>query len=532
MNMRIKSLFALGMGIICLFALALAGVVIAGEWSRYAQSRAGMLMVDDYGKILVAIDKVAAERSPNLLWIVSSPADEPEKRAALDKAHETSDRALTDLRNTLSASTMPYSARGLAAVNAITEKLRTARTAGQRAVANSDPKARAAEGKAAIGQMLVVTSDFPALLNDLERNITHSDPESLTLADVARLAMDLRDTGGQLSARVGVAVAERRPFSTDETFGIEQTRGQVDALWRQVEQKLASVPPSPALDAAMATTKSGYFGEPMKTMQEVIAVGRRDGQYAITSPQYRKMNVDALSTIAGIRDAALKVAAERSAERSVDARNRLLIALTLIALIIGTVVATTILFSRKLVAPLITLKGVIVEIAGGARDAVIPFVQRKDEIGEIAGALGVLMESARTADQLAAEQQDAVRARAARSEKLDTLARDFEASVARSIDTLSGAAGDMTKTASVMTSAASKAVTQSTTVSKASNQTSQNVSTVASSTEELSASIHEISQQVAQSSNIASRAVEDARRTGTLVRALAERASRSGRWSN
>lgn len=65
------------MGIICLFALALAAVVIAGEWSRYQQSRAGMLMVDDYGKAFVVIEKVAAERSPNQLWLLAGPASNP-----------------------------------------------------------------------------------------------------------------------------------------------------------------------------------------------------------------------------------------------------------------------------------------------------------------------------------------------------------------------------------------------------------------------------------------------------------------------
>jgi methyl-accepting chemotaxis protein len=526
MNVRIRGLFALGMGVICLFALALAVVVIAGEWSRYQQSRTGLLMVDDYGKVLVAVDRVATERSPNQLWILAP--DDAEKRANLDKARATVDSAIADLRQSLTGSSMPYSENGLAVLGTISDKLKTARAAGARAVTNPDPKARSAEAGAAIGQMLVVTADFPSLLNDIQRNIARTDPESLTLSDVARLAMDLRDTGGQFSARIGVAVAERRPFTAEETLAIEEVRGQVNALWRLVEQKMASVPPSPVLDAAMAATRAGYFGDTMKTMREVMAAGRSNGEYPITSPQYRKMNVDSLSTIGGVRDAALKVASERSAERSVGARDRLSVALGLISLIIGTVAATTILFRRKLITPLIMLTGVIVMIARGARDIVIPFGHRKDEIGEIAGALGVLLESAGTADRLVAEQQEAARAKAARGEKLDSLTRTFQASVARLIGTLSGAAGDMTTTASVMTAAASKAVNQSAAASEASGQTSQNVTTVATSTEELTMSIREIGQQVAQSAAIATRAVEDARRTGGLVRALADRAQQIG----
>lgn len=528
MNVRIRGLFAVGMGIICLFALALAAVVIAGEWSRYQQSRTGMLMVDDYGKALVVIERVAAERSPNQLWLLATPAEQSEKRNTLLKFRATSDAALGELRETLLRSDMPYRDQGLAVVEAVAEKLKAARAGAERAIAESDPKARASEAAGAISRMLSVTADFPVLLNDIQSQLARTDPESLTLSDVARLAMDLRDTGGQYSAIVGVTVAERRPFTPEESLAIEERRGQVNAIWHMIQQKIASVPRSEALDAALSTTRSGYFGAYMTTMTEVLAAGRSNGQYAIASPQYRKMNVDALNTIVGIRDVALKVAAERSADRSGSARDRLLVALGLIALIIGTVAATTVLFGRKLVTPLIVLTGVIVEIARGARDIVIPFGQRKDEIGEIAGALGVLLESARTADRLALEQQEAAQLKAARGEKIDGLIRGFQASIARLVETLSGAAGDMTKTASVMTSAAGKAADQSASVSKASDQTSENVATVASSTEELSTSIREISQQVAQSATIASRAVADARHTGQLVRALAERAQQIG----
>jgi methyl-accepting chemotaxis protein len=529
MNLRIRSLFALGMGIICLFALTLAAVMIAGEWSRYSQSRQGMRMVDDYAQALVVVEKVSAERSPNQLWILASPADLAEKRATLEKARTVSDRALGDLREALAGGDMPYRERGLALIGTITERLNAARAAGERAMANPDAKARGSEASAAIGQMMTVTSEFTALLNEIQRSVAHTDPESLTLSDIARLAMDLRDTGSQLASRVGVKVVEGRPFTPEESLAVEDNHGQLNAIWRLIREKVASVPRSAELDAAIAATSDRYFGDVMSKMERLIATGRGDGHYGLTSPEYRKMNVDALATIAGIRDGAIKVAAERSAERSTAARDRLLLALGLIALIIGTVIATTILFGRKLVAPLIALTGVIVEIARGARDIAIPFGQRKDEIGEIAGALGVLMESARNADRLALEQKEADRAKAARGERLATLTRDFQASVARLIETLSGAAGDMTKTASVMTAAASKAVNQSATVSEASGQTSQNVTTVASSTEELSMSIREISAQVAQSANIAHQASEDAHRTGGLVRALAERAQQIGK---
>jgi methyl-accepting chemotaxis protein len=529
MNLRIKGLFALGMGVICLLALVLAASVIASEWSRYAQTRAGMRLVDDYARALATMEKLVAERSPNQALLNSGPADETEKRTRLATVREAADRGLAELRDTLAGNDTPYRDSSLVLVKSAADKLAAARAVSDRAMATADPKARIPEAKAAVGQMLAVTADFTPMLNEIQRNITRADPESLTLSDIARLAVDLRDAAGQLGAKIGVPFSAGRAFTSEESLSVEQTRGQVDTLARLLEVKVASVPPSAALDQAVATTRVRYLGEMMKTILGLIASARDGGHYATAYPDYSKQNLETMGTIYGIRDAALRVAAERSAERSAAARDRLVLALGLMALIIGTVAATTILFGRKLVAPLIALTEVIVEIARGARDVAIPFSRRRDEIGEIAGALGILLESARTADRLAAEQQEAARARAARGEKLDILTRGFQSSVAKLIEALTGAAGDMTNTASVMSTVAKKAVTQSATVSHASGQTSENVTTVASATEQLSMSIREISQQVAQSATIASHAVDDARETGGLVRALAERANQIGK---
>jgi hypothetical protein len=63
-----------------------------------------------------------------------------------------------------------------------------------------------------------------------------------------------------------------------------------------------------------------------------------------------------------------------------------------------------------------------------------------------------------------------------------------------------------------MTAAATQTNQQSAAVAAASEQTSANVQTVATATEELAASIQEIGRQVAHSTKIASKTVEDAKR--------------------
>jgi hypothetical protein len=101
---------------------------------------------------------------------------------------------------------------------------------------------------------------------------------------------------------------------------------------------------------------------------------------------------------------------------------------------------------------------------------------------------------------------------------LDDLTRAFETKVTELVGGLSTASATMETTAQSMSSTASATNRQAGVVAAASEQTSTNVQTVASATEELTSSISEIARQVTQSTEIAARAVDNARRSGDTAR--------------
>jgi methyl-accepting chemotaxis protein len=76
-----------------------------------------------------------------------------------------------------------------------------------------------------------------------------------------------------------------------------------------------------------------------------------------------------------------------------------------------------------------------------------------------------------------------------------------------------------------MSSSAAETNHQATGVAAAAEEAGAGMQTVAASAEELSSSIGEITRQLAQSARIAEKPVADARRTDTIVRALARRRS-------
>ena len=159
-------------------------------------------------------------------------------------------------------------------------------------------------------------------------------------------------------------------------------------------------------------------------------------------------------------------------------------------------------------------------IATGLLDEPVGETQRGDEIGRMAETLEMLRQTALTARTLEAEQAKLkLHGEHEKREALITLANRFDASVGQLVGMMASGSTALESTAQSMTGTAERTNQQATVVSSAAAEASTRVH--ASAAEELSNAIGEISRQVVQSAKITDRAVENARRTDTIVRALA-----------
>jgi methyl-accepting chemotaxis protein len=183
------------------------------------------------------------------------------------------------------------------------------------------------------------------------------------------------------------------------------------------------------------------------------------------------------------------------------------------------------LISRDVLGALKRLQNRMQSISGGSLDQAIEETGRGDEIGRMAETLEVLRQTAMTARMLEAEQiQTKQQAESEKRDTLTALANRFDASVGQLIGLMASGSNALEATAQSMTTTAARTNQQAARVGSAAAEASTRVQTVASAAEELTSAIGEISRQVAQSSRITSRAVDDARRTDTIVRALADSA--------
>ena len=168
------------------------------------------------------------------------------------------------------------------------------------------------------------------------------------------------------------------------------------------------------------------------------------------------------------------------------------------------------------------------ELAAGNFDVVLPGLGRKDEIGEMAGAVEEfkVQAVARAERDAASQEAQNKAASAARRAELIRFADDFEAAVGAIVSNVSSSAVQLEAAAGTLTRTAETTQSLSSQVVGASEEASSNMQSVASATEELSASVDEIGRRVKESSQIADAAVRQAEQTdgriGKLSRAAQE----------
>ncbi len=221
-------------------------------------------------------------------------------------------------------------------------------------------------------------------------------------------------------------------------------------------------------------------------------------------------------------DAATSEAA--AAVRQAD-RIRVLAGLIVALVLIGTAVFASLTVGK----PIRRIGDVLMELAAGNKAIDIPYVNRRDEVGDTARAASIFKDNLLRVERLEIDQKEArARADADRKEAMHGLADKFEAAVGGVVRTVSSASACLEAAASSLTKTAETTEQLSGVVTTASDEASSNVRSVASAAQELSASVTEVGRQVQESRRIAGDAVEQATKTDRRMAECFQAAQRIG----
>ena len=362
----------------------------------------------------------------------------------------------------------------------------------------------------------------------LAASVNHQDATIDQFLMIKQMAWLLRQNAGESSVIVGNALSSGK-IAPDAQVAFTKFLGATDAAWSAIELAATGMQLPPALSAAMSETKSVYFDpQYAATRDGIIATVAKGEKPSMTANQWSPYSVGRMASAIRLADAALAAARDHAANQRAGALQSLLVQMALLVAAIVLTGATTLVVNRRVITPLHRIRDAMLKVAGGDLGVDSGYLDRKDEIGSLAGALETFKQQA--IDKLKIEEQERERnaGAAARQRAIEGYVGEFKGVVRKSLGELSEASGEMRKTSGDLSEVSRQTNERVEVAGRASNEASSSVESVAAAAEELSASINDISQQAAHAAGIASRAVNQARETDGTVQGLAQSASRIG----
>ncbi len=366
------------------------------------------------------------------------------------------------------------------------------------------------------------------LSNVLAATVNHQDAVIDQFLSIKQNAWLLRNTAGEASLVVSTGLAAGK-ITPEARNNYTQHVGGTSAMWKALELSASGMQLPPALAAALAAAKTAYFEPQYLTLRDRLADTLVKGEKAeMTANQWSPLTVGRLSSAVAVAEAALDAAKDHTLQQRAAAQRALITQLGLLALAIGLAAGAIVLVSRRVITPLATIRDAMLKVAGGDLAVDSGYLDRRDEIGALAGALETFKQQA--TDKLKIEQHERERnaGAAARQRAVETYVGEFEGAVRKTLGELNEASGEMRKTSGDLSAVSRQTNERVQVAGKASNDASMSVDSVAAAAEELSASINDISQQAAHAAGIAGRAVNHARETDSTVQGLAKSAGRIG----
>jgi methyl-accepting chemotaxis protein len=514
-----------GLAIICVCVFALAIQILSTQVSIMSSKNRASVTAAVFADTLRMVEFLALERSPSNNLLAAEAAADAQALAKLQQARKATDDLIQKVSIGLT------SLGGEPAMKETLATLTKGLTSVRAAVDTDIAKPRSARGEIVLGyfqRMFAISAQADGILNKLEAETTIADPSVAALNMLARLAADMRESAGQQAATLGTGMTGNRPLTQAEADRVEQLRGRVETLSERLRNGIAQVGATPELLAAQRAMEQGYMTRGREIVGKHLAESRQQAPYSKSVTEMVTEIVPQLQSIMGLRNAALLESQSRAEAEVSNAYRRLAFGGFLVLVTGFALVRLIILMQRQVLAPLFKLTETVTVLANGQRDQVVPFLDRKNEIGQMAGAIENLRLKAFEADQLHAEQAQEQARKLERQQKVESFIATFGSGTAEILTAMGAAADQMQGTANVMSTNAARTDDQAAAVAAASEQASANVQTVAAASEELSSSIREIGRQVQESASIALRATDEAERTVSQVRQLSDAAQRIG----
>ncbi|MGU3496542.1 methyl-accepting chemotaxis protein [Xanthobacteraceae bacterium A53D] len=195
---------------------------------------------------------------------------------------------------------------------------------------------------------------------------------------------------------------------------------------------------------------------------------------------------------------------------------------------LAMIIIAVVMVRRSITAPLSRMMAAMHELGDGKLDTPLGSQHRKDEIGAMGRALGVLRDQLVAAEATRHAQAAAEEAHLSRLAHRNALSTTFVDRMTELASAFASSSSQVADSARNLSATAEQTARQAQAVAEAAEEAAGNVQTVAASSEELAASVQEITGQVGHSANVADVAFREAAASNERIDTLATAAGAIG----
>jgi HAMP domain-containing protein len=322
--------------------------------------------------------------------------------------------------------------------------------------------------------------------------VNHNDPVIDQWLSIKQAAWLLRSTSGEASLLLSSGLSAGR-MTPEARQSYTKFVGGIETAWTALELAAAGGKLPSSLVDVLAMAKTANFDPQYLALRDRIANALVSGEKAeITASQWSPITVGRMGSAVMVAERALEEAKIRASAQWSAAREQLILQLSLLAGALALALGSMIAVSRRIITPLHGIRDAMLKVAAGDLSVDVGYAGRRDEIGTLAGALGVFKQQAIEKARIEQQERDRNLGAAARQQAIETHIAAFEAQIRHALNALDTASDQMRTTSDDMSLVSNQTNTQAHGAAKASGEASTNVQNVASASEELSASINDI----------------------------------------
>jgi diguanylate cyclase (GGDEF)-like protein len=372
--------------------IAMTASVVGSAWQDLREANAGLAAMQQLQASLVVAEMASRERGPANGVLGDELPGDPAKRQRLQSFRQKTDAAF-DALQTMQASAGASSER----VRDMMRRARRQLVLARQAVDAQALKARSARSPAdirdAVAQMFAVIEDITPATIKLTNDASATFPAATNSLVAARQAAVLREYAGRLGSLLTAPLALRQRLTTDDRAAIDQMRGRIEQLSQQLTAFAAAAEGHPPVRAAIDNMQARYFGKAIPFVEAQTAIGMRDGHYDVDTAQFAARYVPDMDSIVTLRDVLMGDAMDDARHGLAHARNSAFMTAAGGALTLFLLGLTLLLLHRRVIRPLATTTELIVTIAQGNLDIVVPPPRFRDEVANILGAIAILRDN-------------------------------------------------------------------------------------------------------------------------------------------